>query len=179
MYPVQGIRKHHVRGHDFSKGILHPLLIEVTPQRILKFLVQRQLVMAVEKPGAVHREKLCNGNLFILQYPLCPPVPTSLISLSNVLHSGQRHLSKILIVFLQKRLNLRIVSFPQRIFVNNQHLYFRLHPDFHHQLTSTTQTKMNETSDKIVCGKVYCDDSPIFSPNVTVKRVFFVWGRKK
>ena len=42
-------------------------MIEVIPQRISKFLGQRQLVMAVEKPGAGHQEKLCNGILFILQ----------------------------------------------------------------------------------------------------------------
>ena len=54
MHPVQGRRRHQVRGHDISKGTVHPLPIEVTPQRILKFLVQRQLVMAVVKPGAAH-----------------------------------------------------------------------------------------------------------------------------
>ena len=102
MHPVQGRRKHQVRGHDVWKGTLQPLLIEMTPQRILKFLVQRQLVMAVEKPGAAHQEKLCNGIPCLLQYPLCPPVPTSLISLNNFLHFRQRHLTRILIVFLQK-----------------------------------------------------------------------------
>ena len=34
MRPVQGRRKRQVRGHDVSKGTLHPLLIEVTPQLI-------------------------------------------------------------------------------------------------------------------------------------------------
>ena len=35
-------------------------------------------------------------------YITIPPVPTSLISINNVLHFGQRHLTKILIVFLRK-----------------------------------------------------------------------------
>ena len=41
------------------------------------------------------------------------------------------------------------------------------------------QTKMNETSEKNVCGNVYWDDSAIFSSNVTVKRVFFCLRREK
>ena len=56
---------------------------------------------------------------------------------------------------------------------------YSMRNDFNHQLTSTMQTKMNETSGKIVCGNVYCEDSAIFSSNMAVKRVFFLSGEGK